>query len=71
MTLSLCGTRIEKNDVNAYGSAIFFISNNHDGTIEIEDTVIRENTGGSWELLPGISAHEDTTILVDEDSILE
>lgn len=71
MTLSLCGTRIEKNAVNAYGSAIFFISNNHDGTIEIEDTVIRENTGGSWELLPGISAHEDTTILIDEDSILE
>ena len=27
MTLSLCGTRIEHNQVNAFGSAIFFVSN--------------------------------------------
>ena len=71
MTLSLCGTRIEHNQVNAYGSAIFFVSNNHDGTIQIENSVIRNNTGGSWELLPGISAHSDTTVIVDDDSIIE
>jgi hypothetical protein len=29
MTLSVCGTRIEDNQVNAYGSAIFFVSNSH------------------------------------------
>ncbi len=71
MTLSLCGTRIEHNEVNAYGAAIFFVSNNHDGTIQIEDTIIRNNFGGAWELLPGISAHSDTTLIIDEDSIIE
>lgn len=71
MTLSLCGTRIEHNEVNAYGSAIFFVSNNHDGTIQIEDTIIRNNVGGAWELIPGISAHSDTTLIIDEDSIIE
>jgi hypothetical protein len=60
MTLSLCGTRIEYNEVNAYGSAIFFVSNNHDGLVHIENSVIRNNTGGSWNVLPGISMHEDT-----------
>ena len=60
MTLSLCGTRVEENQVNAYGSAIFFVSNNHEGTLEIEDSVIRNNTGGGWNVLPGISMHEDT-----------
>jgi hypothetical protein len=71
MTLSLCGTRIEQNEVNEYGSAIFFVSNNHDGTIQIEDTIIRNNIGGSWEILPGISAFSDTNFIIDEDSILE
>ena len=63
--------RIEQNEVNQYGSAIFFVSNNHDGTIQIEDTIIRNNIGGSWEILPGISAHSDTNFIIDEDSILE
>jgi hypothetical protein len=71
MSLSLCGTQIEHNRVNAHGAAIFFVSNNHDGTISIEDTVIRNNAGGSWYILPGISAHSDTTIEVDEDSVIE
>jgi hypothetical protein len=71
MTLSLCGTRIENNSVNAYGSAIFFVSNNHDGTLRIEDSVLRNNMGGSWYTLPGVSMHDDTTQIVDEDSILE
>ncbi|MFT5702165.1 MAG: hypothetical protein ACI8ZB_005076 [Desulforhopalus sp.] len=71
MTLSICGSRIENNTVNAYGSGIFFISNNHDGTINIVDSVVSNNTGGSWELLyPGISAHSDTTFVFD-DSIPE
>jgi hypothetical protein len=35
MTLDLCGVDIERNEVNAYGAAIFFVSNNHDGTIRI------------------------------------
>jgi hypothetical protein len=60
MTLSLCGTLIERNQVNAYGSAIFFVSNDHSGTLHIEDSVIRDNSGGGWNTMPGISMHEDT-----------
>jgi hypothetical protein len=60
MTLALYGTLIEHNTVNAYGSAIFFVSNNHTGTLHVEDSVIRNNTGGSWYELPGISMFSDT-----------
>jgi len=60
MTLSLFGTLIEANEVNAHGSAIFFITNDHSGTLHIEDSTIRKNTGGSWYELPGISMHSDT-----------
>lgn len=60
MTLALYGTLIENNEVNAYGSAIFFVSNDHTGTLHIENTVIRNNIGGSWHELPGISMHSDT-----------
>lgn len=74
MTLQVLGSRIEHNEVNAYGSAIFFVSNNHDGTLRIEDAVIRDNTnhsGHPWEILPGISGHDDTVLVVDDDSIIE
>ena len=30
------------------GSAIFFVSNDHSGNIVIDDSVIRNNTGGCW-----------------------
>jgi hypothetical protein len=60
MTLSVCGTRIEHNQVNAYGSAIFFVSNDHSGSLVVEDSIIRDNAGGGWNVLPGISMHEDT-----------
>jgi len=74
MTLSVAGTRIEHNEVNAYGSAIFFVSNNHDGTLTIQQSIIRNNinySGSPWEILPGISGHLDTTLIVDNDSIIE
>jgi hypothetical protein len=70
MTLSVCGTRIEDNQVNAYGSAIFFVSNNHEGTLQVEDSVIRNNEGGGWNVLPGISMHEDTEQITD-NSVIE
>lgn len=60
MTLSLCGTLLEKNEVNAHGSAIFFVTNDHSGNIRLENSVIRGNIGGSWYTLPGISMHADT-----------
>jgi hypothetical protein len=70
MTLSLCGTLIEDNVVNEHGSAIFFVTNDHSGNIVIEDSVIRNNMGGSWYAQPGISMHEDTMIEII-DSTLE
>lgn len=70
MTLSICGTRIEYNEVNAYGSAIFFVSNNHTGDIRIDKSVITNNKGGSWyPKYPQISAHDDTPIVVTDSTI--
>lgn len=60
MTLAIYGTVIEKNSVNAYGSAIFFVTNDHTGDIHIENSTIQNNIGGSWYTLPGISMHSDT-----------
>lgn len=69
MTLSVCGSLIEDNQVNAYGSAIFFVSNDHSGNVVITDTTIRNNTGGGWNVLPGISMHEDTRVQVENSDI--
>lgn len=62
MTLSICGTIIENNTANAHGAAIFFVSNNMTGDIVLEDTTIRNNCGGSWYALPGISMHDVTEV---------
>ncbi len=69
LSLSLCGTLLERNRVNAYGSAIFFVSNNHDGLLRIEDSTVRDNTGGDWNVLPGISMHEDTEQITSNSTI--
>lgn len=71
MTLSLCGTIVEHNQVNAYGSGIFFVSNNHDGTLEISRSTLRNNEGGGWNVLPGISMHDDTRTVIDDASVIE
>jgi hypothetical protein len=70
MTLSLCGTRIEHNEVVQHGSAIFFVSNDHSGDVRIDRSVITNNIGGSWYTqYPQISAHDDTTIAVSDSTI--
>lgn len=70
MTLSLCGTRIEHNRVNQHGSAIFFVSNDHSGDIQIENSTISANEGGSWyPTYPQISNHDDTPIVVQNSTI--
>jgi hypothetical protein len=74
MTLSIFGTRIEDNECNTHGPTIFFVSNNHDGTLHIEESLMRNNINHShhpWEILPGISGHSDTTMIVDDASIIE
>jgi len=62
MTLSLCGTILENNQVNAHGSAIFFVTNDFSGNMVLRNSVIRNNLGGTWYALPGISMHPVTRI---------
>jgi len=71
MTLTILGTVIEKNEVNAFGSAVFFVTNDHSGNIKIDDSIIHNNIGGSWyPVYPQISMHSDTKIDVT-NSVIE
>jgi hypothetical protein len=71
MTLTLLGSRIEYNQVNTHGSAIFFVTNDHTGNIIIDRSIIKNNTGGNWyPKYPGISMHSDTQIHVS-NSVIE
>lgn len=70
MTLSLCGTRIEHNEVQTHGSAIFFVSNDRSGDVRIDQSVITDNVGGTWyPTYPQISGHEETPIVVSDSTI--
>lgn len=70
MTLTILGSRIEQNKVNAYGSAIFFVTNDHSGDIRIDQSEIRNNIGGSWyPVYPAISMHSDTKCVVTNSMI--
>jgi hypothetical protein len=70
MTLKILGSRIENNDVKAYGAAVFFVTNDHTGNIRIDRSVIRNNPGGSWyPVYPGISMHDDTPCEVTNSTI--
>jgi hypothetical protein len=72
MTLSIAGSKIEHNQVNAHGSAIFFVTNDLSGNIIIKNSKIRFNTGGSWyPKYPGISMHDVTKISVTGSIITE
>ena len=70
MTLTVLGSLIEQNEVIAYGSSIFFVSNDHSGNIRIDNSVISNNIGGSWyPVYPSISMHSDTPIEVTNSTI--
>lgn len=70
MTLTLLGTKIEYNEVNTHGSAIFFVTNDHSGDIRIDNCVISNNIGGSWyPAYKGISMHDDTKCVVTNSTI--
>jgi hypothetical protein len=70
MTLGLCGTRIEDNDVKAFGSAIFFVSNDNSGNIVIDSSMITNNIGGSWyPTYPQISNQPASAIKVTNSTI--
>lgn len=70
MTLTILGSLIEQNEVNAYGSSLFFVSNDHSGNIKIDNSIITNNIGGSWyPVYPSISMHSDTPIAVTDSTI--
>ncbi|TRX53058.1 hypothetical protein FNH22_21350 [Fulvivirga sp. M361] len=70
MTLTVLGSKIEENEVNSFGSAIFFVSNDHSGNIRIDNSTIQNNIGGSWyPVYPSISMHSDTPIEVSNSII--
>lgn len=72
MTLTVLGSLLEKNEVKSYGSAIFFVSNDHSGNFRIDQSTIRNNIGGSWyPVFPGISMHADTKYVVTDSEIVE
>ena len=55
MTLRLEGTKIVDNTSNGEGgSAIFFVSNDRSGDVEVVDSVIRRNSGDGFSTHPGI-----------------
>jgi hypothetical protein len=55
MTLHVEGTSIEGNTSNHEGgSAIFFVSNDRSGSVELVDSVLRSNTGDGFKTYPGI-----------------
>lgn len=65
MTLSISGSRIEYNKVNTHGSGIFFVTNNHTGDIRLDNSVVKNNIGGSWyPVVPEISMHSDTKLTI-------
>lgn len=55
-TLRLCGTKIEDNEANEGGGAIFFVSNDRSGELVIQDSVLRRNSSQGFETdgYPGI-----------------
>jgi hypothetical protein len=72
MELTVNGSQLSHNQVNAYGSAILFVSNNHTGSISITDSTITGNVGGSWyPSYPQISAFADTPIIVTNSDITD
>ena len=55
MMLRVAGTKIASNQSNGEGgSAIFFVSNDRSGSVEVTDSVIRKNTGDGFSTHPSI-----------------
>jgi hypothetical protein len=63
MELRVYGCLFEFNEIVSYGSAIFFVTNDHSGRLYLDGTVIRDNIdheGHGWHTEPGIAMHSDT-----------
>jgi hypothetical protein len=70
--LTLCGTRIEHNQCNEGGGAIFFVSNDRSGSLVIRQSLLSDNPSYGFETpgYPGIYFLGKGTPLVS-DSIIE
>ncbi len=55
-TLTLCGVAMHDNHANEGGGAIFFVSNNHTGSLVIQDSTLSHNPSDGFETpgFPGI-----------------
>jgi hypothetical protein len=70
MVLTLSGSQLSYNQVNSYGSAVFFVSDDLTGSIAITDSTITGNSGGSWYVTyPQISNEASTPIIVVNSDI--
>ncbi len=69
MTLTISGSLIEENEVKEHGSSIFFVSNNHDGTVNISSSTLHSKGGTWYPNYQGISAHSDTNYSVSGSTI--
>jgi hypothetical protein len=53
-TVSVAGSVITGNHANAGGGAIFFVSNDHTGTLAIDHSQLSKNPSDGFQTLPGI-----------------
>ncbi len=62
LRLELHNVDLIDNSCRAFGSAIFFVSNDHAGILTISDSLFRNNAEGevSWHPEKDISMHDDT-----------
>jgi len=53
-TVTVAGTIIENNTANEGGGAIFFVSNDHTGSLLISGSTLKRNHSGRFQNYPGI-----------------
>ena len=53
-TLTVSGSVIEDNKANEGGGAIFYVSNDHTGTLAIDHSTLKRNHSGKFQNFPGI-----------------
>jgi hypothetical protein len=55
-TVTIAGTRIDHDDANEGGGALFYVSNNRTGTLTIKDSVLESNVSAKFSTAgyPGI-----------------
>jgi len=69
-SIVICGTQVRNNHSNAFGSALFFTSNDRSGTLTIQDSHFFENKQclDWWTVQPGISMYDD---VYDDNAIVD